>query len=79
MKINGVRYFRAERVTSYDKPVQRDNDDVRIEKLSMKSLVRNYLCSGAQSICVATGKCECLDRCRYGQRYVELTRKEPRE
>ena len=77
MKIKGVRYFRAERITSYDKPERKDDAGVRIEKLSKKALVRSYLCSGARSLCVATGQCECLDQCRYGQRYVALAREEP--
>ena len=45
---------------------------MQLEKISFNSLVRNYLCCSENSMCVLLGRCECLDVCRYGQRYLEL-------
>ena len=46
---------------------------VQPENLELDSLVKNYLCLGEDSDCVRIHKCECLDACRFGQRYLELT------
>lgn len=46
------------------------------DKLPMDSLVKNYLCCGENSMCVLLNRCECLDVCKYGQRYIELQQKE---
>ncbi len=43
------------------------------ENLELDSLVKNYLCLGEDSDCVRMHKCECLDACKFGQRYLELT------
>ena len=51
-------------------------DGMQIEKISFNSLVQNYLCCSVNSMCVLLGKCECLDVCRYGQRYLELKEKQ---
>ena len=50
-------------------------ENIQIEKLTLDSLVNNYLCCGENSMCVLLKKCECLDVCKYGQRYIELTQK----
>lgn len=46
--------------------------EMQLEKISFNSLVKNYLCCSENSMCVLLGKCECLDVCCYGQRYLEL-------
>lgn len=43
------------------------------EKIGLRSLVRIYLCERGASECVRTRQCACLDKCRYGQRYIDLT------
>lgn len=50
-----------------------DTHGVWPETLTLDSLVRNYLCLGEDSDCVRMHKCECLDACKFGQRYLELT------
>jgi len=42
-----------------------------IDQLSQKRLIRNYLCDGANSFCVLHHSCECLESCKYGQRYLQ--------
>lgn len=42
-------------------------------KVTKRGLIRNYLCMGADSPCVQYRACECLDACRYGQKYIEMT------
>ncbi len=57
-------------------PMQKDADAVDVEKIPLKKLKRDYLCMKAKSLCARIRACPCLDRCRYGQRYIELTRGE---
>ena len=53
-------------------PARGGYGEMQLEKIGFQSLVKNYLCCGESSMCVILGKCECLDVCRYGQRYLEL-------
>ena len=42
-----------------------------VDALSQQVLLRNYLCAGEHSACVTRHVCECLNVCRYGQRYLQ--------
>lgn len=42
-----------------------------VEKLSQKRLIRHFLCDGENSSCVLYHQCECLQACKYGQRYIQ--------
>lgn len=46
----------------------------KVGRLSRKRLVASYLCHGEKSDCVVKETCSVLESCRYGQRYLELSR-----
>ena len=46
----------------------------KVGRLSRKRLIASYLCHGEKSACVVKGTCSVLESCRYGQRYLELSR-----
>lgn len=48
---------------------------VDLKKITAKKLFKHYLCDGERSLCVVKRQCECLDACKFGQRYIELTEK----
>ena len=50
---------------------ERQSSSLNVDKLSQKRLLRHFLCEGDQSACVLQRTCECLTKCRYGQRYLE--------
>lgn len=43
------------------------------DTIDLQSLLKHHLCKGEHSECVSKGTCECLEICRFGQRYVALT------
>lgn len=47
-----------------------------LKRLSKQTLMKNYLCAGKNSSCVRSHHCECLAACKYGQRYLQLVKKE---
>ncbi len=47
-----------------------------INRLSKKGLINRYLCDGSNSQCVQRHRCECLDVCKYGQRYLQIVEEE---
>ena len=44
------------------------------DSLGLKSLMKHHLCKGEFSDCVSRRTCDCLDVCRFGQRYIALTK-----
>ena len=44
--------------------------------INKKTLIKSYLCGGADSKCVVFRQCECLDVCQYGQQYIKQTSEE---
>ena len=47
---------------------------VNPDSISLYSLVKHHLCKGEFSDCVSRRACDCLDVCRFGQRYIALTK-----
>lgn len=45
--------------------------------MTVKCLMRSFLCERERSQCVTKGECECLDVCKYGQRYIEIVKGMP--
>ena len=78
MKINGERWYTAVRPGTHDRQI--DQTGLKeLQKISLKALVRKYLCEQGESACVKQRGCEMLKICRYGQRYIELTEERPDE
>lgn len=78
MKKNGMYFtIRADKITSEQR---RKNTAVdQMEKMTCKGLIREYLCKGKRSACVRYGRCSVLEKCRYGQRYLELRKQQEEE
>ena len=74
--MRGEHYYHADnmRTFSADKPRHKKSD--QIAQLDGKKLVAYYLCNGKNSLCVSKGECPVLDKCRYGQRYLETQKDE---
>ena len=54
-----------------NKGKEKNEEIPKIEKLPTHELVGMYLCERKKSRCVKGLKCECLDKCRYGQEYIK--------
>lgn len=73
-KYGNLRIYHA--TARLDEKPCREADEItmRYDKRNMKigNLVSYYLCDQERSLCVLRGECDCLDRCVYGQRYLEM-------
>jgi len=53
-------------------PVARNSSRLAdVDQISQKRLIRHYLCDGKKSSCVLFHTCECLNVCKFGQRYLQ--------
>jgi hypothetical protein len=75
MKRKGSQITHAERISSVRRAEENERGGYkRPEKIGLNGLLRSYLCQSRLSDCVIKGKCANLDKCRYGQRYIKLTK-----
>lgn len=54
----------------------KEKENIKIKTISTQRLIKSYLCGGADSRCVVSRQCECLDVCQYGQQYINQTSEE---
>ncbi len=71
-KIGGLFIYHATKPGNY----QEKNQSQKAKKITVKRLIRSYLCDQERSRCVVTRRCECLDVCQYGQQYIQSTKNE---
>lgn len=69
-KMNGLIIYHASKpgVEPVEHKYKKKN-----KQITTNRLIKSYLCSGKDSICVTQRKCECLDACIYGQQYIKNT------
>ena len=76
--MNGeIRILHATRPGRCEEPRERKKEKDRIDAMTVKCLMRSFLCERECSLCVTKGECECLDVCKYGQRYIEIVKGMP--
>ncbi len=72
-KIGGVYIYYATKPGNYQENIQPQRAK---KKISLKRLIRTFLCEQEFSQCVLKRQCECLDVCKYGQQYIQSTKNE---
>lgn len=73
MKVNGETVYYHGILPGRAPVPPEPKDDIDVDSIPLAKLKRDYLCLCAKSACVKRRACPCLDKCRYGQRYLELT------
>lgn len=72
MKIRGTKIFDRPITNIEARNNKPDYYGANVENLTLESIIGHYLCEGLSSECVVKGRCEVLDCCQYGQRYILL-------